>query len=370
MGQKPIRYAVVGQGYFSQSAILPSFGALSNSQLVGVFSDDPHKLEGLEAKYDVEFAAGYDDYDRLLASGAVDAVYIALPNSMHCEYTLRAARARIHVLCEKPMAATEDECEQMITACENAGVKLMIAYRLHFEEANLEAIELATSGELGDVRSFSSLFSMNVREGNTRLRRDLAGGPLNDIGIYCINAARYIFRSEPVEVTAIGGRAPGDARFSDVSEQYGAVLRFPEDRIATFLCSFNGADAGYYEVVGTKGTLRVDPAYSHSMALAHKLTIDGKTKEKTFGKRDQVAPEIMYFSNCIAQNRTPEPSGYEGLADVRVIQALESSSRSGRAMPIEPITRTQRPSAKQEIKVKAHAEAELIGVEPPQASKT
>src|SRR5262249_47736888 len=146
----------------------------------------------------------YGEYDDCLDSGEIDAVYIALPNHLHAEYAIRAARAGIHVLCEKPMAVTERECVAMIDACERARVKLMIAYRLHFDPANLAAVEVASSGGLGELRLFDSVFCNEVTdERNIRLRRATGGGPLFDIGIYCINAARYLFRAEPVEVAAI-----------------------------------------------------------------------------------------------------------------------------------------------------------------------
>ena len=137
----------------------------------------------------------YDEYEACLAE--VDAVYIALPNSMHAEYTLRAARAGVHVLCEKPMAVTAAECQRMIEACRQHHVKLMIAYRLHFETLNLKAIELVRRGQIGEPKFFNSSFSLTVRDGNIRTKAELGGGTLYDIGVYCINAARYLFRAEP-----------------------------------------------------------------------------------------------------------------------------------------------------------------------------
>lgn len=363
--QTRVRYAVVGQGYFAQAAILPAFKHAKNSELVAIVSDDPTKLEELGKKYDVPHGIGYGELDAFLRSGQVDAVYIALPNSLHCEYTLRAARAGVHVICEKPMAVTPADCEEMIISCREAGVKLMVAYRLHFEAANLEAIEIVRSGKLGDVRAFNSVFTMQVKEGNIRVQAELGGGPLYDIGIYCINAARYCFRDEPVDVMAISGSQAEDRRFSEVDEQVGAVLRFPGDRIATILASFGAADSGHYEVIGTQGSLRVDPAYEFSEALRHELTIGGKKSSRMFDKRDQVAPELIYFSDCILHDRQPEPSGVEGLADVRIIRAIEESARSGRRVAIEPVVRRNRPSVEQEIHQSAHGMPKLVNADPP-----
>ena len=149
-------------------------------------------------------------YENILRSGNIDAIYIALPNHLHCEYTVRAASAGIHVLCEKPMAVTSKECLEMIRACEDAGVKLMIAYRLHFDKANLKAVEIVQSEKIGTPKIFNSTFSMHVKEGNIRLNDEsLGGGPVYDIGIYCINAARYLFRNEPQEVFAFTATSDG-----------------------------------------------------------------------------------------------------------------------------------------------------------------
>src|SRR5262245_32480439 len=176
---------------------------------------------------------------------------------MQHEYTVRAAQAGIHVLCEKPMAVTEEECRAMIRAADEGGIKLMIAYRLHFDEANLKAIEIARSGKLGELRIFNSLFCIQVGAGNIRLKEEMGGGPLFDIGIYCINAARHLFQAEPISVSAFN--ASGDeSRFSSVEEMTGAVLVFPGNRLASFVCSFGASDVSTFQLVGSKGDLRAE----------------------------------------------------------------------------------------------------------------
>jgi predicted dehydrogenase len=364
--KRPVRFAVVGQGYFAQSSILPAFDNAKGCELTAIFSDDRSKLRALKRKYGVEHALDYDEYDDFLRSGAVDAVYIALPNDLHCDYTVRAAAAGVHVLCEKPMAVTSAECERMIAACERGGVKLMIAYRLHFEAANMSAVELVQGGKIGDARFFSSIFAQQVSEGNIRTA-DTAhgGGPVYDIGIYCINAARYIFRAEPVEVTALAERKRGDKRFSKIDEQVSVLLRFPDQRLAQLTCSFGAADVGSYTVMGTKGRLHVDPAYEVASDLAWELEVGGKTREKTFKKRDQVAPELLAFADCIRNGGDPEPSGREGLADIRVIEAIHRSLQTGRPVPIDVPPRRRRPSLRQARKLPAHGMPELVGVQPP-----
>jgi predicted dehydrogenase len=346
-----IRYAVVGLGHIAQVAVLPAFAnARRNSKLAALVSGDPVKLDELGKRYDVKNLRSYEQYDELLGSGDVDAVYIALPNSMHCDYAVRAARAGIHVLCEKPMAVTEDECERMERAARQggkngSGVKLMVAYRLHFERANLEAIAVARSGRIGEPRQFSSTFTMQVVPDNIRAKSELGGGVLYDIGIYCINAARALFADEPLEARAIAAGALGD-----VEESVGVLLRFPNERIASFVCSFGSAKVSQYRVVGTKGDLLVDPAYEYAAPLEHKLTIDGEAAERRFAKRDQFGPELLYFSDCVLQNRDPEPGAAEGLADVRVIRALYRSAQSGQAVELAPYEKRERPSLEQEIR--------------------
>src|SRR5438105_9605390 len=290
---RKVRYAVVGLGHIAQVAVLPAFRNASNSELVAVVSGESKKREKLAKKYHLEQVYSYDQYDRALSQ--VDAVYLALPNHLHREYAVRAAQARVHVLCEKPMAVTEGDCQAMIDAADENGVKLMIAYRLHFEEGNLEAIRVAQSGKLGDLRIFTSTFTQQVHKGNVRLQASSGGGTLEDMGIYCINAVRYLFQDEPIEVYAVRSRG-ADSRFKEVEEMTTAILRFPQDRLASFTCSFGADPVSNYILVGTKGSLRVEPGYEYQTEIKHYLTIREKTKARVFPKRDQFAPELIYFS--------------------------------------------------------------------------
>jgi predicted dehydrogenase len=365
---KRLRWAVVGQGYFAQSAVLPAFAhARSSCELKALFSDDPRKRSRLGKQYRVRHLLAYDGYDDFLASGEVDAVYIALPNHLHKDFTVRAARAGVHVLCEKPMAVTDGECRAMIEACDQAAVKLMIAYRLHFNEANLMAVDLARRGRLGDIRYFSSAFSLPVKAGNVRtLPTDQGGGPLYDIGIYCINAARYLFQAEPTEVIALAATKTGDDRFTRTEEQIGATLRFPGDRLATFTVSFGGADVAAYSLVGSKGSLRLDSAYEYAAPMQLQIQIGEKIKKQRFPKRDQIAPELEYFARCVLQDQEPEPSGWEGLHDVRIIQAVLQSIRSERKVTVDLPDKAQRPGRRQIIeRPPVQRMPSLIHAEPP-----
>jgi glucose-fructose oxidoreductase len=364
--EKRIRYAAVGLGDLAQVAVLPAFKNAPNSELVTIVSGDAEKRKKLAKKYKLPPGQvfSYAEYDRALSS--VDAVYLVVPNHLHREYTTRAANAGVHVLCEKPMAVTEEDCEAMIDAAEQHGVKLMIAYRLHFEEGNLHAVELAQQGKLGDLRFFNSEFSQQVVEGNVRLTEgtDRGGGPVYDMGVYCINAARYLFRAEPISIQAFTANN-GDPRFAKVDEMVSVTMRFPGERLATFTCSFGAADTSQYTLVGTEGSLTAEPAYDYSMALKQQLTIGEKKTRKTFPKRDQFAAELIYFSDCILHDREPEPSGREGLADIRIVRAIYESARKGKAVDLPAFAVNRRPTMLQEIHRPAHEKPETVNAESP-----
>lgn len=347
--KRKVRYAVVGLGNIAQSAVLPGFtSAQANSELAALISNDPSKLRELSRYYDVPETCDYDDYDAFLRNDIVDAVYLTVPNSLHREFAVRAADAGVHVLCEKPLAVTENECEDIIQACAENGVKLMTAYRLHFERANLEAIEILQSGKIGEPRIFQSLFSMQAKTGNIRLRKQYGGGTLYDIGIYCINAARYLFRAEPYEVFACC-ESNNDKRFHEVEEMTSAIMRFPGERLASFTTSFGAADKAEYTVVGTRGSLRMTHAYEYSEAIEIELTIDRHTRHRQYSLGDQFGPELIYFSDCVLRNREPEPGGTEGLLDVHIIRSLYASARNGAPVHLQELQRERRPDLRQEI---------------------
>ncbi len=362
--RRKLRYAVVGQGHFAQVAVLPAFATATNAELAALVSGDGDKRAELGRKYGVEKLVGYDEYPELLDAGDIDAVYIATPNTQHAEHALIAAERGVHVLVEKPMATTEEDCERMIEACRDRGVKLMVAYRLHFEPCNLSVIDMVRSGRLGDPRLYTSAFTMQVTEGNIRTRGALGGGPEWDIGVYCLNAARYVFRDEPTEVFAYGASAD-DPRFREVHESIAATLRFPGERLATIAIGFGAADVGWYEVLGSKGWVRVDPAFEYADELRWTALLDGRERKRRFKKRDQIAAEISAFSDCVLDGREPEPSGAEGLADVRIVRAIQRSLSTQRPVRFEDFQPVQRPAPEQEVERPAHGKPDEIDVRPP-----
>lgn len=347
----PLRFGVVGLGHIAQAAVLPAFRhARPHVQLTALVSGTGAKLSKLGKRYGVEHLASYAEADKLFDSGAIDAVYVATPNTEHAEWVIRAAEAGLHVLCEKPLATTVRDCERMIDACERNGVTLMTAYRLHFERCNLEVAELVRKKRIGKARYFDSQFSMQVKAGNIRTQSELGGGPEWDIGIYCQNAARYVFADEPTQVWATAALSD-DPRFAEIPESVHVILKFPGERIANFICSFGAADRSRYEIVGTKGSIVVDPAYEYAEGLGYELTVGEKKKKRKFAKSDQFAPELVYFADCVRRNRQPEPSGKEGLIDVAIIEAIHESIERGEWIELRGTPRKQdRPTMRQELR--------------------
>jgi len=363
--KRKIRYAVVGLGNIAQVAVLPAFGhAQENSELVGLISSDPEKLRVLAERYAVKLTGAYTDLDRILAAGAIDAIYVATPNTHHRAALESAARFGVHVLCEKPLAATTADCRSMLRTAAEAKIKLMTAYRLHFEQANLRAVERLRAGEIGTPRFFSSVFSQQVRDGDIRTHAELGGGALFDLGIYCINAARYLFQAEPIEASAF--RVQGtDPRFKDTDEMTCASLRFPGERLAQFIASQGASDVSEFRVVGSQGDLRLESAYGYHHESHEYLTIDGNTKRTTTPARDQFAPELVHFSQCILDDREPEPSGEEGLADVQIMESIVQSAALGRRLTLTPLERSQRPNAALGMHMPAVGKVETVNAPSP-----
>lgn len=341
-----VRYAVIGLGKIAQVAVLPAFEhARRNSRLMALVSSDPEKLRVLGSRYDVPHRCSYEDFDDLAASGNLDAVYIALPNSLHRGWAERAMRAGLHVLCEKPMALDETECTAMIDAAARSEVKLMIAYRLHFEKANLEVLDLVRSGAIGDPRFFTSAFSHVVHADDVRMRGDLGGGVLYDLGVYPINAARCLFADEPIQVT--GYMDEDEERGVDITTA--ATLRFRGNRLAQFAVSQGASDSSYYRIVGTKGEIMLEQAFEYAESMKLTICSSGKSHHYRVPRRDQFAPELIYFSRAVLLGEEPEPSGEEGLADIRVVRAIRQAVEEGRSIDLPPFERSKRPSLAQEI---------------------
>lgn len=335
-----VRYAVIGMGHIAQAAVLPSFKNAKNSELVSLISGDTKKLKQLADLYGVpeENLLTYDDYPQCLEDLNIDAVYVALPNHLHTAACIDAMEVGCHVLCEKPLALTVSDCREMQQIAEEYNLKFMTAYRLHFEPSNLEAIKLACEkNKLGDLRVFNSTFTMQVKDDdNIRLNPiSKGGGPLWDIGIYCLNAARGLFRSEPIEVFAFAANN-GEERFAKIDEAVSVIMKFPNARLASFVCSFGADDCSSFDLIGSEGRLHLENAYEYADERILTMYKENKEKKnKTFKKNDQFGPELVYFSDCILQNKDPEPSFAESIADIRVIRAILKSLDAGQSVRLK-----------------------------------
>ena len=339
-----IRYAVVGAGWISQEAFLPGVAQSGNSVISAIVTGDLAKGRTLADFHRVPRVVPYDAYDALLAEDAVDAVYIALPNSLHADYAIRAARAGKHILVEKPLATTEAEGLAMIEAARQAGVFLMTAYRLHNEPGTLAVLAHLRKGSIGTPLLFQSIFSFQMAAGNHRLRAEHWGGPLQDVGVYCVNAARHVFAEEPFEATATLTQPKDDPRFAEVEATIAATLRFPSGGIAQFIGSFGAGAVDNYRVVGSLGDIELDPGFKFETATKMRLRRNGVTEEVTFPQIDHFGAQVAYFSDCIAASVPPEADGEEGLADMRALLAIEAAARTGQPQAITSPPRPRHPT--------------------------
>lgn len=232
------------------------------------------------------------------------------------------------------------------------------------------AVPETSSGALnipvGNLRTFTSEFSQQVNDDNFRVNEFVGhgGGPVYDMGVYCINAARYLFGAEPIEVFAVSADG-GSRRFQHVEEMTSVVLRFPHERLASFICSFGATATSRFALIGTKGVLRADPAYGYATSIKHQLIIGKKSATRIFPKRDQFAAELTYFTDCILNDREPEPSGIEGLADSRIVEAIYESVLTKKAVRLPHVPLGKRPAVDQDIYRPPHPTPQVIHSKPP-----
>jgi predicted dehydrogenase len=340
-----VRYAVVGAGWISQEAFLPAVEQTGNSEVVAIVSGNLAKAKQLAAFYGIKDVYAYEQFDAMARSGAIDAVYIATPNSSHARYAEQAARHRLHILCEKPLATTAPEAESMVAAANEAGVNLVTAYRLHNDPATIKVMEMIRDGAIGDPRYFWSGFCFQAAAGNHRLSKVHWGGPLQDIGVYCVNAARHVFGGEPIEVQALSGSDGNDPRFAEVDAGISATLRFEGGRIASFYAGFGSEATDVFQVLGTRGSLEFQHAYlfgtSRTILLKRGVAVDRIEVPET----DNFSGMLAYFSDCILEGRRPLVDNGEGLADMRVLLSIVDASERGapaRLTSRRPFTPLQR----------------------------
>jgi predicted dehydrogenase len=322
-------YCVIGLGRIA-GHFMPGTRSTTNSQITGLVSGHRDKAERIAAEYGVPASSiyNYENFDEIAHNPAINAVYVALPNSMHAEYTIRAAKAGKHVLCEKPMSTNVADAEAMIAACKAAHVKLMIAYRCHYEPTNLKAIQLIRTGALGQVQAIESTFGFNIGPGEWRLSKKLAGGgPLFDVGIYSLNACRYLTGEEPEHIAAYASVIDHDGRFNEVEENVSWTMKFPSGIVASCNTTYGADMEGYYRVHGPKGWLEVDSAFVYE-GLRLRADYAGIQLDELNPARDpsHFQAEAEHFSHCIQNGLEPQSPGEEGLRDMRYITQIYRSA--------------------------------------------
>jgi len=329
--ERKVGYCAIGLGRIADH-FMRGVHDSSTSQITGLVSGHRDKALRIAAQYGVPESSiySYEQMDAFRDNKMIDAVYVALPNNMHAEYTIRSAKAGKHVLCEKPMSTTVADAEAMIAACKAAKVKLMIAYRLHYEPTTLRAIELIRGGNLGKVQAIVSANGFNIKPGEWRATKTMGGGgPLLDVGIYELNAARYLTGEEPASFTAALSTIDHDGRFDTVEENTAWTMKFPSGALASCNTTYGASMPGFYRVYGSKGWLEVDVFSYQNLHLranykspdpnAPAITLDELNPEKD---PKQFVREADHFSECILENREPKTPGEEGLRDMRYMQLI------------------------------------------------
>ena len=346
---KRVGYAVVGLGDLALKQILPAFGSCKYSKVVALVSGDPEKAGKVAAQYGIRDSAlyNYNTYDNLAQDTNVQAIYIVLPNSMHREYTERGAKAGKHILCEKPMATSAKDCERMVAACNTANVKLMIAYRQQYEPMNRAIVKMVKEGKLGTLRSFIASNSQNQGDPN-QWRQKLAlagGGCLPDVGIYCLNAARFLTGQEPSEVWGTTVQPKDDPRFREVEMTCSFGMKFPSGLTALCNSGYGAHRSQFLRLEGADAWAELSPAFGyHGLKLRSNRLEDNQstTMEPSISEVDQFATEIDHMSLCIQQNLQPHTPGEEGLQDQRIVEAIYESARTGKPVKLPPPTKPTR----------------------------
>jgi predicted dehydrogenase len=336
-----VGFAIVGLGRLSIDEILPAFGSSKLCKPVALVSGDSEKAGKIAEQYGIKRTSiySYANYEQLAHNPEVKVIYIVLPNGMHEEYVVRGAKSGKHILCEKPMANSVAECERMIAACKAAIVLLMIAYRQQYEPNNRAIVKMVKEAKLGTVRSFIATNTQNQGDPTQwRLNRKLAGGGcLPDVGLYCLNAARFLTGEEPEEVFGYVVQPHDDPRFKEVEATCNFSLRFPSGLVAGCNSGYAGHHSQMLRLEGSDAWAELEPAFGyHGMKLRTSRFVDGRemVMEPTIADKDQFALDMDHFAACVTENRQPHTPGEEGLQDQRLMEAIYESAGSGRAIKV------------------------------------
>ncbi len=336
-----VGYAVVGLGHLALAEILPAFGQCKHAKVVALVSGDADKMSKVAKQYGIKPSScySYQTYDKLKDNPEVEVIYIVLPNAQHHEFTIRGAKAGKHILCEKPMATSVKECEEMIDACKKANKKLMIAYRIQYEPLNRDAMKLVREKTYGKTKLIQMMNCQNqAHDQQWRHKKALAGGgSLPDVGLYCLNTTRFLLGEEPTEVSAQIYSTPGDDRFKEIEENVSFTLRFPSGVMAQCMSGYGSFNNKSYAVHGETGTIKMDPAFTYKglkQELVHAPSGKQLTEQPSNPDKQQFALEVDHMAECVRQNKTPYTPGEEGLQDQRIMEAIYQSAKENKPVKL------------------------------------
>lgn len=333
---KKLGFALVGLGSLSEHQLVPALTKTKLCKLTGLVSGHPEKARAWAQKHGVPEKNIYDyqSFDRIKDNPDIDVVYVVLPNGMHAEFTIRAAKAGKHVFCEKPMAVSVKECDDMIAACKAAGRKLGIAYRLHFEPNNQELVRLAREKTLGAVKVIETAAGFRIGDPKQwRLDKKLAGGgSLMDIGIYALQAARYISGEEPIAVSAQMSITDPVKFKPGVDESMLFTLKFPSGIIANCASSY-ATGLNRFRASAENGWFEVAPALNYT-GIKGRKSEKGVTTDFNFEPVDHFAAEMDDFSDCILNNKETRVPGEEGRRDQRIMAAIYRAAETGKTIAL------------------------------------
>ena len=341
-----VGFAVVGLGRLALEELLPAFAQSKKARLAALVSGAPEKMAAVARQYGVkpESCYRYEQFDRLRDNPDVRVVYIALPNAMHRLYCERAAAAGKHVLSEKPMSVSVADAEAMVAACARANVKLMVAYRIQYEPFNRRAMRLVRDRRYGRLLAISATNTQTVAENGAeqwRHKRAMSGGgALVDIGLYCLNTARFLTGEEPVEIMAATASPAGDPRFADVEETVAFTLRFPSNAFAQCFTSYGGRDDKTQRLNLETAAIDMPNAYQYR---GQQLTVIGREDDATsrnqlvLAPKNQFAAEMDHMAECVLADRKPFTPGEEGVQDHRLMEAIYRSAAMGQPVALPRI---------------------------------
>jgi len=334
---KKIGFAVVGLGSIAQGAVLPAFAHCKKARLVALVSRDRQKAARLSRKFKNAAFYGAEDYVACLANPQVAAVYVATPQGEHESFTIQAAGAGKHVLCEKPLAATAQQSGRMVKACRENRVLLMTAYRKYFEPSTVYLKQFIRSGELGRIDTihtgFSELYTPGASSAWLLDRKLAGGGPLTDLGVYCVNTSRWLVGEDPVEATAESWRHDKD-RFREVEEGITFRLRFPSGLVVQGSSTYGAVLSSFIHVQGSKGWASLTPAYEFSEARQLTGKVGGRRIERRFRVIDEFALELDAFASAIQGHGSVDADGLQGHRDVIILQSIYEAAKRRKSVAI------------------------------------